>query len=439
MSIPRYPKYKASEVEWLGDVPAHWDVFRLKTLFEIRKRIAGSDDFDVLSITQRGIKVKDTESNDGQVSMDYAKYQLVYPGEFAMNHMDLLTGYVDLSRQLGITSPDYRVFALRDQTMHPRYYLYLLQNAYHQKLFYPFGQGSSQLGRWRLPAEQFNEFRFPKPPIEDQATIVEFLDRETAKIDALVEEQKRLIELLEEKRQAVITQAVTKGLNPEAPMKPSGVEWLGDVPAHWETSRLRYLARQIVDGAHFTPTYADEGVPFLRVTDITRKRLELDDVKRIPETEHLELLKRCHPKEGDLLLSKNGTIGVPRVVDWTWEFSIFVSLCLIKLSTKLNAHFASYVFQSSVIQLQINDGVKQSTVSNLHLEKISAFQFPLPTMQEQKEIVQWLNSSVKEIEKLAKVAEEAVELLQERRSALTSAAVTGKIDVRGILAKQEAA
>jgi type I restriction enzyme, S subunit len=434
MSFPKYKGYMESGIEWLGDTPTHWNTRRIRRLFEIKKRIVGTLGFNVLSITQQGLKIKDTESNEGQISMDYSKYQLVEPGDFAMNHMDLLTGYVDVSSTCGVTSPDYRVFSIRNSNQcFGRYYLYLLQNCYHSKIFYAFGQGSSQLGRWRLPADQFNGFVFPRPPLQEQQQIAAFLDHETAKIDALVDEQKELIELLKEKRQAIITDAVTKGVDPAAPVKHSGVEWLGEIPQHWVATRLSHLTSQIVDGAHLTPTYVDDGVPFLRVTDITRAEIDLDDVKRIPPDEHEELTRRCKPAVGDLLLSKNGTIGVPRVVTWSWEFSIFVSLCLIKLTSRLNPFFAKYVFLSSAIEMQVKDGSKQSTVTNLHLEKIAEFKVPVPPIEEQSAIVSFLDRETAKFDELISAAEAAITLLQERRGALISAAVTGKIDVRGLV------
>ncbi|PZO17248.1 MAG: restriction endonuclease subunit S, partial [Betaproteobacteria bacterium] len=137
-------KMKDSGVEWLGEVPQHWNLLRGKSLFKIKKRIAGKLGLEILSITQKGIKVKDTESGGGQLSMDYSKYQLVFPGDFAMNHMDLLTGYVDISKYHGVTSPDYRVFEMKgDQdAFFSKFYKFVLQNCYHEKLFFPFGQGS---------------------------------------------------------------------------------------------------------------------------------------------------------------------------------------------------------------------------------------------------------------------------------------------------------
>ncbi|MEG2568526.1 MAG: restriction endonuclease subunit S, partial [Acinetobacter sp.] len=201
---------KDSGVEWLGDVPESWDVKRLKFIFEIKKRISGEEGFNVLSITQKGIKVKDIESNDGQLSMDYSKYQFVYVGDFAMNHMDLLTGYVDIADTFGVTSPDYRVFSIKEaDKSNSKFFLYLLQNGYKGKIFYAFGQGSSQLGRWRLPTDAFNNFVFPVPSYQEQTLIAQFLDRETVKMDTLKAEALRGIDLLKERRSALISAAVT--------------------------------------------------------------------------------------------------------------------------------------------------------------------------------------------------------------------------------------
>lgn len=198
-----------SGVEWLGEVPVHWAVKRLKNLFKIRKRIASELGYDVLSITQKGIKVKDIESGEGQLSMDYSKYQLVEKGDFAMNHMDLLTGFVDISRYEGVTSPDYRVFTLTDKNAFPEYFRYFLQMGYIDKLFFPFGQGAAHLGRWRLPSEAFNEFIAPCPPKEEQEEIAEFIVKNLDQSSALEEKATGAIELMQERRTALISAAVT--------------------------------------------------------------------------------------------------------------------------------------------------------------------------------------------------------------------------------------
>ncbi|ADD68234.1 restriction modification system DNA specificity domain protein [Denitrovibrio acetiphilus DSM 12809] len=202
-------KMKDSGVEWLGEVPEHWDIVKAKYLFTIEKRIAGFLGHDVLSITQTGIKVKDIESGEGQLSMDYTKYQIVKVGDFAMNHMDLLTGYVDISQFDGVTSPDYRVFRLSAQNCNPQYYLYHMQRGYKEKIFFNYGHGSAQLGRWRLPTDEFKELSFPVPPYEEQQAIAEYISSETILIDSLISKTEESISLLKEKRSALITAAVT--------------------------------------------------------------------------------------------------------------------------------------------------------------------------------------------------------------------------------------
>ena len=210
--------------------------------------------------------------------------------------------------------------------------------------------------------------------------------------------------------------------------KDSGVEWLGEVPEHWRVSKLKFLTKQIVDGAHFTPTYIDNGIPFLRVTDIQNASLDTDEFKFIPKNEHEELIKRCKPEKGDLLLSKNGTIGIPRLIDWDWEFSIFVSLCLIKFVTALDARYAYFFFLSHQIKEQINSQIKQSTVINLHLDKIENFIFPLPFLEEQAQIAHFLDHETARIDALIAEQERLIELLKEKRQAVISHAVTKGLD-----------
>ena len=201
-------KMKASGVDWLGEVPEHWSIKKIKHLFQIRKRIAGKTGYPVLSITQQGIKVKDTITGTGQLSMDYSKYQFVEVGDFAMNHMDLLTGYVDLSKFHGVTSPDYRVFALTDLASVDRYYLYLMQIGYKNKIFFGYGQGVANIGRWRFQTEVFNNFKVPYPDKKEQQQIVDFLDNQMTKLDALTQETQTSIDLLKEHRTALISAAV---------------------------------------------------------------------------------------------------------------------------------------------------------------------------------------------------------------------------------------
>ncbi|MDT3401062.1 restriction endonuclease subunit S [Mucilaginibacter terrae] len=201
---------KESSQAWLGRVPKHWNLKKNKFLFKIKKNIAGELGYNVLSVTQKGIKIKNINSNKGQISFDYSKYQLVEPGDFIMNHMDLLTGYIDISKWSGVTSPDYRVFYVIDNNSCNKYYLYLFQLCYINKIFYGLGQGVSQLGRWRMPSHEFNDFIVPSPPLFEQVEIVEYLDNLTGNIDALIVQELATIDLLNEYRTSIISESYSR-------------------------------------------------------------------------------------------------------------------------------------------------------------------------------------------------------------------------------------
>jgi type I restriction enzyme S subunit len=437
MSLFKYPKYKDSRIEWLGRIPAAWSVTRVKSLFEIKKRISGEYGYDVLSITRQGIKVKDIESNDGQLSMDYSKYQFVHIGDFAMNHMDLLTGYVDISPNFGVTSPDYRVFSFKDlDVCDPRYFLYLFQNGYRQRIFYAYGQGSSQLGRWRFPTEQFNDFVFPLPPLEEQAQIAVFLDRETGKIDALIAEQEKLLALLDEKRKTIILRAITRGLNPCAPLKDSGVAWLGRVPEHWTVLPIKLLSpvrrgaspRPIED-----PKYFDEAgrYAWVRIADVSSSYGVLAKTEQTLSELGASLSVKIEP--GSLFVSIAGTVGKPCIT--TINACIHDGFVYFP-ELKIDPMFLFRIFEAGACYAGLG---KMGTQLNLNTDTIGSIRIALPPDHEIAEILGFIANKTQKITLLQSNAERGIELLKERRSALISAAVTGKIDVRGLVEPKEAA
>lgn len=421
-----YPDYKDSGVEWFDVKPSSWKVTRLK--LETLISMGQSPSSDDCNIEGDGWAFLQGNAEFGKVNPIEKQYcpvakKIANPGDILFS-VRAPVGAINLAdKNYGIGRGLCSIAASENVTSP---FLWWLLPTYKYQLD-AIATGSTFEA---VSAEQLGNLCFALPSFSEQSQIVAFLDHETAKIDNLIEKQQQLIELLKEKRQAVISHAVTKGLNPDVPMKDSGVEWLGDIPKHWIPARLKYHTRQIVDGAHFTPTYTEKGIPFLRVTDIQDKYIDFDNIKFIPEHEHKELIKRCRPENGDLLLSKNGTIGVPKLVDWDWEFSIFVSLCLLKFKSTLTPEYSEFYFKSHEIKEQIFGLIKQSTVINLHLDKIQNFWFCIPPLEEQYKIVNYLNEKIDTLECLIENAELTIRLAQERRTALISAAVTGKIDVR---------
>lgn len=203
-------EYKSVESNWTGNIPSHWDFGSIKQHFRVQKRIAGKEGYDVLSITQQGLKIKNVASNEGQIAASYANYQFVYPGDFAMNHMDLLTGYVGLSEYFGVTSPDYRVFTITDDdNCNPEYYLYIFQLCYKRRIFYGLGKGAASKGRWRMPAINFKNFGIPIPPMTEQIEIVAFIKEQENKIGELIAGIGKNIDALKEYRTRLISDVVT--------------------------------------------------------------------------------------------------------------------------------------------------------------------------------------------------------------------------------------
>ena len=425
-----YPKYKPSGVEWLGDVPEHWEVKRLSFIFKIKKNIAGMDGIAVLSITQKGIKIKDIESNDGQLSMDYSKYQLVEVADFAMNHMDLLTGFVDVAKSSGVTSPDYRVFNLRNrQLFKPEYYLHILQLCYFQKLFYHLGQGVSGFGRWRLPREQFNNFILPAPPLPEQQAIAAFLDRKTGRIDALIEKKQRLLELLAEQRTALISRAVTRGLDATVKLKPSGVEWLGDVPEHWGVFPLRRVVLSVKTGG--TPTGAedsafdDDGFNWYSPSDFSDAIVLGKSNRALSEDGKREV--RIFPPKTVMLVGIGATIGKVGVA--MSESSCNQQINGIVCGNPLHPEFATY-YLKTMREFIVKCG-KYTTLPIINQDETKNLIFTLPPISEQQTIATFLDHEMAKIDTLSAKVVTVIERLKEYRTALISSAVTGKIDVRG--------
>lgn len=203
-------KMKDSGNIWLNEVPADWEIKKIKYIFRIKKDIAGKEGYTVLSITQKGIKPKDLSKNEGQIAENYSNYQLVNIGDFAMNHMDLLTGWVDISKYEGVTSPDYRVFVFQKPEEYSKeYYLYFMQMCYTNRIFYGLGQGVSGMGRWRLQADKFLNFTVTVPSLTEQKEISDYLDKKCSQIDNLISKKEQLLTELETYKKSLIYEYVT--------------------------------------------------------------------------------------------------------------------------------------------------------------------------------------------------------------------------------------
>lgn len=208
--INRNIKFKKVGLSYIDQIPENWELEKIKFNFEIVKSIAGKEGYNVLSITQQGITIKDISKNEGQMASDYSKYQFVEVGDFAMNHMDLLTGYIDISKYFGVTSPDYRVFRIKNKLkIYDKYYLLMFQYFYKSRIFYKLGQGASHMGRWRLPADNFLNMKIPVPSYKDQVKIVDSINSKSDILNHQIERLKSIVFSLKNLKQSLISDAIT--------------------------------------------------------------------------------------------------------------------------------------------------------------------------------------------------------------------------------------
>jgi type I restriction enzyme S subunit len=447
MSFPRYPDYKDSGVEWLGEVPEYWELLPLKRVGRIRYGIG-----EPPAYVEDGVRlIRATNVRAGKL-LD-AGMVLVNPADIPSQRILWLEeGDIIVVRSGAYTGDSSIVPAgygpciagfdmvLRIHGADPKYIQYALLSAYlkdHQ----------IELKRMRaaqphLNAEELGECILVMPPVVEQSAIATFLDRETAKIDALITEQQRLIELLQEKRQAVISHAVTKGLNPNVPMKDSGVEWLGEVPEHWEISRLGWIADQVNDINHEMPVATSSGIPFLSAKDLDDNgRINFDgDVKLISEDDFERLSKKIRPESGDIIYTRIGTIGRAALVNTDQRFLVSYSCCVIRIRhPRIHLRFLRDLLASDLILTESKARTRSMGQPDLGLGEIRSFPIPVPPLEEQKLIDQYLVNEIGAIDEIHVNTSACLKLLQERRAALVSAAVTGQIDVRGLVPEVSAA
>ncbi len=421
-----YSAYKDSGVPWLGEVPEAWNVLRGRHLFEIKKRIAGEVGHSVLSVTQAGLRVKDVHSGEGQVSQDYSKYQIVKPGEFVMNSMDLLTGGVGIADSAGVTSPDYRVFAIRDGGQcRDRYVLHVFRTLYANRGFYAWGQGSAQLGRWRLPRKRFDEFPFPIPPVPEQAAIASFLDHADGRIKRYIRAKQRLIKLLEEQKQALIHRPVTRGLDPNVRLKPSGVEWLGEVPEHWDERPAKYFYREVDERS---TSGSEELLSVSHITGVTpRSQKSITMFMASSYVGH----KLC--RAGDLVINTMwawmAALGVSRQ---TGIISPSYGVYRPRRPSMLLGDYADLLLRARPYVSEYicrSTGIRSSRL-RLYPEQFLRIKLVCPPIEEQQTILKWIASATATVSAAINRAQREIDLLREYRTSLIADVVTGKLDIR---------
>ena len=443
MSFPRYPAYKDSGVEWLGEVPVGWDLKKFRHLFrESPEKIENEVIGPMLSVSgYRGIEIKEYDDENRRRSQtETLGYRVVRVGQLVVNTMWLNYAGLGVSAYEGHVSPAYRAYSIAKQLNRDFVHHLLRSGIYVQgytRLLTGVRPNSLQMSR-----DDLMEFPVLVPEHRDQLAIAAFLDRETAKIDALVAEQQRLIALLKEKRQAVISHAVTKGLNADAPMKDSGVEWLGEVPAHWTVAPIKVMAT-IGNGS--TPSrerpdfWIDAVYPWLNSAVVN-----YDPVAPAEQFVSPVALRECHlpivhpPAVVVGITGQGRTRGMASVL--LFEATVSQHLAFLKpKDRRMDVFFLRRVLEMAYVYLRRDSDAAGSTKGAITCEELGNFKLACPPEHEQLAIVVYANRLSDGFDALTAAAERAIELLHERRTALISAAVTGQIDVRSVAVAEAAA
>ena len=442
MSFPAYPAYKTSGVEWLGDIPFDWALSKVKYDSYVKARVGWhglkSDEFTDVGpylVTGSDFKNRTVEwascyhcTNE---RFEQDKYIQLEEGDLLITKDGTIGKLILVEGLPGKATLNSGIFVVRPlrEKYSTRFYFWIMQSSVFHEFIGLNKTGSTII---HLYQETFESLPYALPPLAEQIQIARFLDHETARIDALIKEQQRLIELLKEKRQAEISQAVTKGLNPTVPMKDSGVEWLGEVPAHWPLPKLGHLAR-VLNGS--TPSrdnmdyWSDGDIPWVASGSLNDYRIDLASefiTKKALKECSVEMIPRGAILVG--LVGQGKTRGLAALLNI--EATINQNVCAVVPDKEkvLSGYLHLYLH---CIYEPLRDFGRGANQAALNCELVSALRIPLPCMEEQSRIVKYIESKLNEFDALEHYSQRSIGLMQERRSALISAAVTGKIDVGG--------
>ena len=437
----RYPEYKESGVDWLREVPAHWQMKRLKAIAAVQ------------------LSNVDKHSEEGEVPVKLCNYVDVYYNDFITAELDFMnaTATPGQARRFRLRVGD--VVITKDSESWtdiavPAVVAEELPDVlcgYHLAQIRPaagldgrflarqfgavgardqFRVAANGITRFGLGGDAIRGSVFAVPPINEQRAIADFLDRETATIDALVARKERLIELLQEKRTALITRTVTRGLDPNVPMKDSGVEWLGDIPAHWDSESLSRQLVRITYGFTNPMPVADEGPYMLTALDIGDGQILYENARRTTEAAFRhELTDKSRPRAGDLLLTKDGTQGRVAMADGQ-RVSINRSIALLRFVPSVHVNFMQHLLRAAPYQDRMAFEAGGTAIKHIYISRLARMPVVIPPREEQQLIASFLDREKARIAVLIGRVQDAIGLLQEFRAALVAAAVTGRVDVR---------
>lgn len=424
----QHEKYRQSEQEYLPKIPAHWSVMRIKYLFkEINERVF-NETLDLLSVSHyTGVTLRKSSVSEGD-NLTNAKslegYKRVEKDDIVSNIMLAWNGSIGISKYLGITSPAYSIYRLKKEG-NPNYFHYLFRTQLYKSEFKKNSTGVIE-SRLRLYTDQFFNINAIVPPPQEQTAIADFLDQKTAEIDNYIRLKEKTIALLEERKAAVINRAVTKGLDPTVPMKDSGIEWLGEIPAHWEVKKLKYLVR--IENGQVDPKKGKYKKKIL----IAPNHIQ----SGFGTIKYLESAESQNAESGKYL-AKEGTVIYSKIRPALRKACIAPEECLcsadmypLNTTSKIVAGFLLYTVISEVYSKYMIELSMRVAMPKVNRGDVLNYPAILPPLEEQVEIASFVKKKIVEIDKLIETIRIEEKQIKEYRESLISAAVTGKIDIR---------
>lgn len=428
-TFQKYPAYKNSGVEWLGEIPEHWEIGKLGTLLK-PVSIKNRPDLPLLSITREaGVierNMEDDSENHNFIPDDLSGYKVLNEGQFGMNKMKAWQGSYGIAPMTGIVSPAYYVFDF-NSSINPMFFHLAIRSKNYVAFF---GQASDgvRVGQWDLSKTRMKEIPFFIPPLSEQTAIAAFLDDKTAKIDRAITQKEKMIALLKERKQIIIQNAVTKGLDPNAKMKHSGVEWIWEIPEHWEVKRLKFVGNAIIGLTYDPNDLCDEheGTLVLRSSNLQEGKFKYGEKENVYVKSRIS--KKLIIQENDILIcSRNGSrdlIGKCAIAtknDVGVSFGAFTTVFRSRINTYLFHILNSEIFK------YLSGMFLTSTINQLTIGNLNSIEVPLPPESEREQIAKYIETQSAQIDRAIKLQEQQIEKLKELKSTLIDSAVTGKI------------
>lgn len=435
---------KPSGIDWIGDIPCSWNIKRIKYLAQLKGRIGWqgltSDEYtDVGPFLITGVDFSDGGIN-WESCVHITEERWAEAPEIHIRNGDLLitkdgtVGKVAIVENLqGKASLNSGVLLIKTSDEYSKKFLYwALLSEEFWTWFRLKNTGNSTI--IHLYQNDFAEFCYTFPDITEQNTIADFLDKECAQIDSIAADLEKQIALLQQYKKSLITETVTKGLDKSVPMKDSGVEWIGKIPAHWDVKRFKDECSKIGDIDHYMPDSTDEGIPYIMTGDFIGDENNIDFVncKRISREDYIRLSKKMKPMYGDILLARYATIGTVRIVDIHEEFLVSYACAIIRIKESSYSKYIYYYLKSDTYSEEISKYIKTNTQANVGIDSIGRAKVPIPPIEEQKQISEFLDKKCHEINLVLRDKEKQLLKIQQHKKFLIYEYVTGKKRVKEV-------